>query len=257
MLVTTFIIEHAGTIAHAKAAAGGRKDHAPAAAVTMARASRKRNSSLNGSTASPEGDDDREPPEDEGGDRPRSSKRARADEPMSGHHASFACPFFKMNPVRHQACLFYKMSKISYVKQHLQRTHRGPRWRCSVCHEVFPEQAACNRHLTTHECRGPRSKLRPDEMSEVQWEEIGRLTSRRAGATTESMWYAMFDVLFPGTPRPDTPYVGSGISEMTMHFRDFVRDHGAGVIRNHLEHTGAGSASRVQASTRTRCSSSS
>ena len=241
MLVTTFILEHAGSLSHGKGA-GARKTTASTAADvilgTAPQMSRKRNSSAN-STGRVENDDDHDPPEDDGGgDRPRSSKRARADESLSPHHASFACPFFKMNPVRHQACLFYKMSKISYVKQHLQRTHRGPRWRCSVCHDVFPDQAAYDRHLTAHECQGPRSKGRHDEMTEVQWEEIGRLTSRRAGSTTESMWYAMFEVLFPGAPRPETPYVGSGIAEMTTHFRDYVKERGTGIIKSHLESTG-------------------
>ncbi len=228
MLVTAFIIEHAGTIGNTT---GTRKD--PATETVPARVSRKRNSSVN------EADDDEEDRDpDDDGDRARSSKRARAEDSSPGQQASFACPFFKMNSIRHQACLFYKMSKISYVKQHLQRTHRGPRWRCSVCQEAFPDQAAYNRHLTAQECQGPKSKVRQDEMSEGQWEEIGRLTSRRAGATTESMWYAMFDVLFPGAPRPETPYVESGISEMTRHFRDFVKEKGPAIIRSHLDTAG-------------------
>ncbi|KAH8883100.1 hypothetical protein GQ53DRAFT_847211 [Thozetella sp. PMI_491] len=228
MFVTTLLIKHAGTIG---GAAEGRDDRA--VETGPRRGSRKRNSSLN----EPDEDEDWDPEEE--GDRSRALKRGKVEGASTGQQATFACPFFKMNPIRHHSCLFYKMSKISYVKQHLKRTHKAPKWRCTVCQDVFPDQPSYNRHQNTRECKSSTSRGRQDEMDEGQWGEIDRLTSRRPGATAESMWYAMFGVLFPGTPLPATPYVESGISEMTKHFRDFVKERGAAILKSHLEVSGA------------------
>lgn len=81
-----------------------------------------------------------------------------------------ACPFYKMDPWKFDRCLTYKMSKMSYVKQHLLRYHDAPH---------------C---VTTH-----------------QKQEIQRATGRKI--TSESKWYQIWSILFPGTERPDSPFV--------------------------------------------------
>ncbi|KAI1360642.1 hypothetical protein F5Y08DRAFT_44853 [Xylaria arbuscula] len=83
---------------------------------------------------------------------------------------NLACPFYKMYPWKFDRCLTYKMSKMSYVKQHVFRYHDEP-----------------------------------DCVTTEQKQEIQRTTERKI--TSESKWYQIWSILFPGAEKPDSPFV--------------------------------------------------
>jgi hypothetical protein len=51
----------------------------------------------------------------------------------------------------------------------------------------------------------------------------------------EEQWYSVFDILFPGHPRPSSPYIDGQLSEEMHIFRDFMTSQGPRIIRENLE----------------------
>lgn len=140
------------------------------------------------------------------------------------HNASqqviLACPFAKKDPIIHGRCHNYELREIKHVKQHLKRCHLI--FICPRCKEGFPSQGLVNDHLL----RG--CKLRhlrdPDGMTPRQHETLNARTNHKV--SLEEQWYFIWDVLFPGLPRPVTPY-----KDEFPHLREFhkVLTH----FRNH------------------------
>jgi hypothetical protein len=61
-------------------------------------------------------------------------------------------------------------------------------------------------------------------LSESQKEDL----KKRSRGTTESQWYTIWDVVFPGQPRPLSPYIDESLSEDFSSFLEFFHntDHG-------------------------------
>jgi hypothetical protein len=82
-----------------------------------------------------------------------------------GRH--WACPFYLSNPIRHAACLAYKLGRVPDIRQHIERKHA-------------------------------------EEAGEQGIEEMKRKSGR--GRTNVDRWYALWALFFPGHVRPATPY---------------------------------------------------
>lgn len=88
----------------------------------------------------------------------------------------FSCPFCKKDLQRYRACAKFGLSKVSHVKQHVQRKHSN----------------------------------------EVDDLVMNRLKRRSARGTEKEKWYGIFDLLFPGhSPRPASPYNDFTVSEQS------------------------------------------
>lgn len=149
-----------------------------------------------------------------------------------GHEGrlSFACPFFKKDPVRWRSCHKHELRKISYVKQHLYRTH-PVQPHCPVCGEVFEAdqiEERLNRHLRLRECE-PKTFEPPQGITWRQREQLGRRVP--AKLSEEDQWFLVFDIVFPGHPRPSTPYVDPDMSEDLSSYLDFAAAQGSKVLR--------------------------
>ncbi len=164
-------------------------------------------------------------------------KRRRKDD--GGRH--LACPFYKFNPVQHMDCLLrHQITETSFVVQHLERCHRKP-IHCPVCDREFKTRAECDSHIrlqsccsvcgqgfsTREECinhmQARACKMRDVRSGGLTDDEFTKLRVSRRKLNEVERWFAIWDIVFPDTPRPDSPYVSSVPEEIfkVSAVRDF------------------------------------
>jgi len=156
--------------------------------------------------------------------------------PHSGKRRRFllACPFAKKDPLRYRACYRQNLSKISYVKQHLSRHHRLPIY-CPVCMETFNSEEARDIHTRARSCE-ERPMGEWEGVTETQKKQLQKRVPPKM--SEENQWYTIFEVLFPGQVRPQSPYVDSKLSEELSALEDFVTGHGPTLIIERLRAEG-------------------
>lgn len=163
--------------------------------------------------------------EDEHG-RTNKSKAKRRRE-AEGTRLNLACPFAKKDPVRWRSCYRHELSKISYVKQHLYRAHLQPPY-CHRCGRTYERQDDLSAHARSATPCDVRSFATPEGLTAEQRQRLSeRLSSK---LSDEQRWYAVFEIVFPGHPRPGTPYVDPDMSEDLSSFRDHIARHGARIL---------------------------
>ncbi|OAA58806.1 hypothetical protein ISF_06589 [Cordyceps fumosorosea ARSEF 2679] len=142
------------------------------------------------------------------GDPPRHDP----DDPPS-ERPLLACPFYKFDPIAHFRCFRkYDLRRYSDVKQHILRCHTLGTQYCANCWQVFQpnQEAEWEAHIQQRGCerrQGPED-LRPSEVRALTALEFdGPLSDT-------SKWDAVWDLLFVGHPRPPSPYMDPGWSEL-------------------------------------------
>lgn len=153
------------------------------------------------------------------------NKRSRKHQVSSKYTASsntngrmLACPFHKKDPRQHWRCAGFTFRKISYVKQHIYRNHQQPPF-CTICGNAFEDGQSRDRHITSG-CR-PQPFSEPDGITLQHRNAL----SQRSGShlTIEAQWYAVFDIVCPGHPRPMSPYHDFEVSCSALtDLREFV-----------------------------------
>lgn len=129
--------------------------------------------------------------------------RASVDEQGSKRRIMWACPFLRMNPRTHRECSEFAMTKISHVVQHLKRKHlrQGERI-CPMCGLELATLPQFNEHVQSRTCGNQAL----EHMTSSQEKQIKTVSeSRRRGFSDEKKWYACWEILFPGIPRPMPP----------------------------------------------------
>ncbi|KAL2110605.1 hypothetical protein VUR80DRAFT_944 [Thermomyces stellatus] len=115
---------------------------------------------------------------------------------------TFACPFYKHDPITHRWCLFrHTSTKTNHVKQHLRRRHLAPR-HCPICGQRFNTEEESVDHIRRRGCVG--QEFHYDGLTEHQEEELNKIPRSE---TPKERWYRMWDIIFPGETRPASPYV--------------------------------------------------
>jgi hypothetical protein len=175
-------------------------------------------------------------PEDEegdlqDGDHPPHRKRTRVTtESISLDGRLFACPYSKFDPIRfsernidekhYRGCSSSYLSDISRLKQHLYRTHRKPDFYCRSCFEIFKSEA----QLDTHTRKRPSCEpCEPHFAEKMSVEQIADVKRRKPGKTPADTWFAIFRILFPEAPLPQSPYADSVSSEAIRSFMDLFQ----------------------------------
>lgn len=124
---------------------------------------------------------------------------------------SLACPFYKFDPVRYFRCYRrYGLRRFSDVKQHIQRCHSlGPLY-CTNCWVSWPESEddQFTAHISQSAC------LRVYEIDRLLPHEATRMNAYDATGTEPEKWYGLWELLFPNSPRPSSPYVDLEIREV-------------------------------------------
>ncbi|KAI1165333.1 hypothetical protein F5B18DRAFT_611587 [Nemania serpens] len=132
-----------------------------------------------------------------------------------------ACPFVKRFPVEHHRCAKYTLRRIQDVKQHLLRQHCGPEIYCPVCFDAFGTSRKRDDHIRLGNCRrreNPRESHR-FRLSDDQRKALRDCRIR--GSSENDRWMELWDMTFPGTERPLSPYAENGQTELISSLRRY------------------------------------
>jgi len=178
-------------------------------------------------------DDGEENGEDDA-DRP-SDPTSRKKQPLNESGVTFSCPYLKKDSVKHGECSKYMLSRIRDVKQHLGRRHQMPIY-CPRCIKTFHDEDSRDEHNRNEDCE--RSTLgKPEGITKAQKEALGK--KAQANQSQEQQWYGIFDILFPGHPRPESPYIDSALLRNAFIYQSFLHSNGPRILSSVLENSGA------------------
>lgn len=146
-----------------------------------------------------------------------STKRTRSDDrrPRTQY---FPCPFFKRDPNKYCGCLPFRLTRIKDVKQHLYRKHSKSNSYCPRCWLTFDTTDERDRHARSASCT-LRSDALFDGITDQQKRLFRNYGSR--GKPVEDQWFEIWDILFPGLPRPVSPYAGNNMEEAVSSVQVF------------------------------------
>ncbi|KAF7134154.1 hypothetical protein CNMCM5793_005833 [Aspergillus hiratsukae] len=118
-----------------------------------------------------------------------------------------ACPFFKRHPESFRTCGMSDHENSSRVKQHISRKHRMPIY-CPRCSETFKTEHERDTHVRDADCPvGPKANFIC-----ATAEQLRNLSRRNAHQTDRENWNAIYNILFPDDPLPDSPYLDPLVS---------------------------------------------
>ncbi|KAK1760220.1 hypothetical protein QBC47DRAFT_355423 [Echria macrotheca] len=152
---------------------------------------------------------------------------------------AFACPFVKRDPFNHQKCLGLKLGKLSYVKQHLLRCHCAET-SCPRCGKRFPGENSTteyNKHLNQEQICDRRSfslkgKMPSDVRDKVIDEKSRKHDENGRKLEDEERWYRVYQMLFRGAERPQSPYAETPAVEAVQAFSISMRQNiGSEILR--------------------------
>ncbi|KAF6839468.1 hypothetical protein CPLU01_01888 [Colletotrichum plurivorum] len=174
-------------------------------------------------------DDRRSPPNDP--NAPPDSKRPKLPTPTTaGRH--LACPFWKRDPENHRHCYKKVLSRVKYVKQHLYRFHEAP-ISCACCGAEFSDERLRDEHVRARRCLVvERRGFFSGGMTRAQRLEVSRRANPKE--SEEEQWFAIWDVIFPGEPRPVSAYVDAELSQDLCAYREFHAREGADILLAYL-----------------------
>ncbi|KAH7130909.1 hypothetical protein EDB81DRAFT_807673 [Dactylonectria macrodidyma] len=151
--------------------------------------------------------------------------------------SAFACPFFRMFPIRHMDCVNRKLTRIRDVKQHIQRRHSQEQvdFYCPTCYEIFPSAIPRDVHVRSRGCDAPAYP--GGDNSEGASLEAQHLLKSRVDRTLTQVdqWFAIWDILFKDKSRPANPYLGTVMEETMRMIRVFSRQEAPQLVPAVLE----------------------
>jgi hypothetical protein len=143
----------------------------------------------------------------------------------------YACPFFKRDPLRYIDCLTRKLTRIRDVKQHIERRHIHPWFSCPICYEKFSSAQDHDDHIRSRGCVS-RSPTAIDSLKGVSRETLKLLKSRVSRTLAREQWYSIWDTIFSGVARPDSPYLDSTIEEIIGIIRNLWEREAVQILSN-------------------------
>lgn len=173
---------------------------------------------------------------------PKEHRASTKPKRTAAHKVTFACPYFKKDPVRHRDCYKFTQTKILDVKQHLTRCHQMPMY-CPRCYAIFETEDSRDDHIVHIDCMATRSTPKPDSITESQRQQLSEKTP--ANISKEDQWYGVWDILFSATPRPASPYIDSVVFQDITLYQDFLTSSGPRILSNFLAERGAAITWRV------------
>ncbi|KAH7166342.1 hypothetical protein EDB81DRAFT_943252 [Dactylonectria macrodidyma] len=142
---------------------------------------------------------------------------------------TFACPLYRGDQVEHMDCLTKRLMRIGDVKQHIRRKHVQ-----SPHHQNFLSTSNLENHIRT-QCAEPASKLKMDSRPGISPGVINHLQDRTRRMSPHKQWYAIWDVVCQGKPRPLTPYLKSVPVEAVEMVHVFWKQEGHQIVQAFLD----------------------
>jgi hypothetical protein len=147
----------------------------------------------------------------------------------------FSCPYYVHSPRDHLSCLMRAdLRDVRDVKQHLWIAHRRRPF-CPICREIFLTAADCDQHIMGRSCA---VRTEPD-IEGITTEQM-KLLARRPDPrlSQEESWFAVWEVVFPGAPRPSQARLSGLVESGVCHLRDYWARRGGRTISKFLEARG-------------------
>ncbi|KAI0152789.1 hypothetical protein GGR57DRAFT_469100 [Xylariaceae sp. FL1272] len=148
----------------------------------------------------------------------------------NGAERAFACPFLKHSPVEHHKCAKFILRRIQDVKQHIFRHHCGPEIYCPVCFGEFESFQHRDDHIRLKSCT--RQEVRRLHISDDQKQALKRKFN---SSDPEGRWMELWELIFPGTRRPRSPYVQNGQMELISSFRRYCDDKASKIVARNMQ----------------------
>ncbi|KAK4159488.1 hypothetical protein QBC43DRAFT_327178 [Cladorrhinum sp. PSN259] len=123
---------------------------------------------------------------------------------------AIACPYLKKSPERYRCCQKYSFQRVKEVKQHLRRRHMVNGLLCLRCQVPFESHNHLMLHIKQSQACKAQEPLH-DLITEYQRGLLQQYPSR--GKSLEQQWYDVWDIIFPGLPRPKDIYVQTDAEE--------------------------------------------
>ncbi|KAF7181996.1 hypothetical protein CNMCM7691_001384 [Aspergillus felis] len=143
----------------------------------------------------------------------------------------FACPFFKRHPESFRTCGMSDHENSSRVKQHISRKHRMPIY-CPRCSETFKTEHDRDTHARDVDCPvGPRANFIC-----ATAEQLRKLSKRNARQTDRENWNAIYMILFPEDPLPESPYLDPLVSYEVNLVREAFLTAAPVAVRTAIQH---------------------
>ncbi|KAF5573385.1 hypothetical protein FPANT_12398 [Fusarium pseudoanthophilum] len=147
---------------------------------------------------------------------------------------TFACPFYRKDPVRFLECINLRMVTISIVKQHLKRRHAANLY-CSVCKQGFPSSKLYDDHLQRGSCS--RSVIDSSDTIPPHILEALKLRSDRR-ISSEAQWLEIYVLIFGTSDTKPKPFLDGIAKEMTGIIRDIWRQDGSQIVSKSVQERG-------------------
>ncbi|PKS10086.1 hypothetical protein jhhlp_003383 [Lomentospora prolificans] len=148
----------------------------------------------------------------------------------------FACPFWKWNRDMYSRCSKFTLKRVKDVKQHLGRCHLRCSILCWRCQQQFVTEQQLVEHLQAEESCTRQPPTDNPGLSAQQFTELRN--RRQRGATLTDQWFAIWDIVFPGVTRPQSPYLPLTLSDQMDEFGQFYRQHGGPILLEYLRNQG-------------------
>ncbi|RKL01434.1 hypothetical protein BFJ68_g5179 [Fusarium oxysporum] len=147
---------------------------------------------------------------------------------------TFACPFYRKDPVRFLECINLRMVTISTVKQHLKRRHAANS-HCPVCNKGFPSSKVFEDHVRKGSCS--RSKTNSlDSIPPHILDALRFRSDRRMSSMTQ--WHEIWVLLFGESDTTPKPLLDGIAKEMTGIIRDIWSQDGNQIVSNYVQTRG-------------------
>lgn len=161
-------------------------------------------------------------------------KRTRAGKKQE---STLACPFWKLDTLKHHNCARRKLTRVRDVKQHLNRNHT-PKHYCQRCLRLFENDDALRQHVSDE--RGWSCPLAtPDSLNGISHEQSRKLHRKSTSSQSdERQWFAIWEILFPRKARPRSAYMDPELSEDLQAFQEHLDSRAGPVLHEALESAG-------------------
>lgn len=146
-----------------------------------------------------------------------------------------ACPMYKYDKKRHRGCSRLQLTRVRDVKQHLLRRHRLPIY-CPICKRDFTNEKSRDFHTRERACMEPPEGVSITGITEDQRDALGRRVNRSLSAVEQ--WNSIWDILYPGIPRPGSPYVANKMEEAIDTVFGCLRDQRSKLMQELGENLG-------------------
>lgn len=132
---------------------------------------------------------------------------------------SLACPFYKHYPFQHRKCLALSLRRPKDVKQHVYRSHTKPEFYCARCYRIFHNATDRDTHWREKLCDRLDSSLllQFQGINDEQRKSLNEKSPR--DLDVEDQWFQIHDIIFPGSERPRSAYVGNCLEEIVPLLR--------------------------------------